>query len=856
MADDVPTEYDLLIVTDATGSMGSFLIALNDSLPKIIAVSALTCSFARIGVLAYRDYCGGELIEWSGWYGKDGTTDRDTLIEFTKKLTPDNGGDWPEATKTALAKAYSVMRSDAKTLILLYTDAPPHMSWDEHEHPNRKKELEFLATDEYSKNSHLFVDWVSAARTLKDGDKKAQVFTIASGAAETLNPYIFMCYETSGAFFELNDIGANAISDLTMSILLAWLGVRKAGTNSTLGAKFKTYEDATKITDMTSELHPLSKAYLRTLYTSSTLSSCSINDDDLQRIIKGRDTPAQNLDKRYAADPSYRAEVVEHLSKIIDEDVSSIILNPVFGSLWRTVCNDRTSDARDLLIQKFGASVERIKQQDQEERMRLWLAESYNYETEIMSIIKHVAPEDHYPCVFLDPTEDWSAAKKEKKNEEEGETSTRAPENFTRDELLEIGRSCDYRILRRLGRALTRLTYVDSEADIPAHIKGASEKVPMIPLALTQPKYKGVFWQILLHFVCSGTKLAARPAALVAALSIRMGMQPLRAAAETQMLNWRERWNDLKIPETWNVNCLSLILDADRAFEGRREQGELADDVGSFLNSDDRQLFQRLVDYSLLTANMSTTLQARVGWRPAKTKVSIGPLVVCQVCKYPRSVTIMAEKGVCGICACDPKLSIRKLEQNFVRSNVTKGDTEKSEATWVECSDPICRAQYVVCNPDKLGVRPKCHYCRASGQARLEKSTTSTPAAPWIESCIDGRDTIVSVDITPKELADENGTAWLLRNANNKIPEPLEDRSLFKTVMASGTEGFASLVEILPASDSSYLKIRGKPVHNTADIKSSLWGWISARRTEAGTCSLCFNTFKKRDTTISLNGMG
>ncbi|KAI1353886.1 hypothetical protein F5Y01DRAFT_43807 [Xylaria sp. FL0043] len=884
MAEESPTGYDLLIMTDATASMGRFLHALNDSLPKVIAVSALTSSFARIGVLAYRDYCGGELIEWSGWYGKDGMIDRDTLIRFAKDLKPDAGGDWPEATKTALAYAHSTMRPEAKTIILLYTDAPPHMPWNTH--ANRTKEQKRLATRDLGKDSHLFADWASAVRTLKDGDKKAQVFTIAGYSATALTPYLFLCHETSGAFFELRSIDANTISALTMSILLAWLGVAKPGTSSKLSANLQTYKET--VPRIQDELDPLAKVYFQAQSIDSVLRSREMDEESLRSVINGRDTPVQNFDKRYIADPRYRAEVVEHLDKIIEEDVSSMAINPVFGSLWRTVCNDRTSEMRDVLISKFGVSVERIPGQDQKQIMKAWLDESYNYEAEITSIIEEVAPEDRYPCVFFDPTEEWSTF-------QEDSTAAQGLGQLTRADLLEIGRSCDYRILRRLGQVLIRLTYIESEGGMPSHVKNASNTVPKMPLALAQPKYNRIFWRILLHLVCPGTKLAERPAALLAALSIRMGMKPLKAAAETEMLIWSKRWNNLEIPETWNVSCLSLILDADKSYEERRKRGELPDNSGSFLCSGDRQLFQRLVDYSLLKANMPTTLQARVGWKPEKTKVSIGPLVTCRKCNYPRSVTVMAPGVVCGLCVWDPAAFDRKPKDESIRSNVTKEDTENNEATWVECSVTSCRAQYVVYNPEMLNVRPKCHYCRISGQAQVAQSTpadttsenplsvNSTPrkgasaslsTAPCVEcsncmsrviwpyeyrpavlcikefrcpACLDGRDTIVTVEPTTKELADENGTAWLLRNENNKIPDAFTSRSLFKTVIASGIEDLASLVEVLPVSDTTELKYCGKLIRNTAEVKSALWGWIRSRRTEGGTCSLCFSTFNKRD---------
>jgi hypothetical protein len=48
------------------------------------------------------------------------------LMQKARTLEPFGGGDGPEATKTGLARAYELMRADATTIILLYTDAPPH----------------------------------------------------------------------------------------------------------------------------------------------------------------------------------------------------------------------------------------------------------------------------------------------------------------------------------------------------------------------------------------------------------------------------------------------------------------------------------------------------------------------------------------------------------------------------------------------------------------------------------------------------------------------------------------------------------------------------------------------------------
>ncbi|KAI0133805.1 hypothetical protein BJ170DRAFT_175738 [Xylariales sp. AK1849] len=881
---DSTMETDLLILTDATFSMGSYLQALNQSLPKIISVSTLTGAFTRIGVLAYRDYCAGELTEWSGWYGRDGDISQELLMGFTRRLTADHGGDWPEATKTGLARAYSVMRAGAHTLILLYTDAPPHMPWNMQ--ANRLKERANLRSGAFGTSSELFADWVSATRTLRSGSeqgKKAQVFSIVkSHLVDTLSPYVYMAHGTGGSCFGLHDESPNTISNLTMSVLLAWMSVNKPGLTKPTPclATHVSYKNTSGIINLQSEDDPAAASYFLQIDTKAmeeivrdNMKKTKIDDSGIGASITPRAVPVLDFAKRYLEDEGYRAIVVEQLHKIIQEDVSSIAINPVFGGLWRAVCNDRNNDARDGLIQKFGASIEKTTTSDEKERMKTWLAESYNYAAEIASTIEEVTEEDKFPCVFLDPTQDWKTSASEIEDDETVPISS-----FSRDELLEVGRSCDYRILRRLGRVLTQLTYVESIDEMPGHIRDMSEEeVPRIPLALAKPAYQRPFWKILLHIVVPGTKLGARPAALLAALSIKMGIKPLLSVADSEMIGWKANWNNLEIPETWNTNCLSLILDADKSFEKRRKVGTIAPDLlanAAFLSNEDRQLFETLVDYGMLKANINTTLTAKVGWRPEKSKMPIGPLVVCNACQFPRSVTMMAPGGICGMCAIPERAFANgntKAESLLI--NVSKDQTESVEATWVECSIATCRAQYIVYDSEGLRVRPKCHYCRL--QSMVPEEQRNPDPAPWVEcrkclnriiwpeayrptdgdftcfyctACSSGRATIIDADTTPKTLSEENGNTWLLRNIDSKIQKPFGDHSLYKTIFAAGIEGFAAKVEVLPNSTiDTELKIRGKLIHNVDEIKASLQAWIKSRRVEAGACSLCFSDFKKAD---------
>ena len=174
--------YDLLILVDATSSMSNYLAALRQSLPQVISISALTNCFERIGLLAYRDYCDKDLTGFSGWMSSSSMAldhAQPNLVETARKLAAIGGGDPPEAIKTALSESYKLMRSDATTLMLLYTDAAPHMSWEDTGYSHAAAELKAL-NDPRKHGCHgkLFADWASVAHTLKTGEKRARVISI------------------------------------------------------------------------------------------------------------------------------------------------------------------------------------------------------------------------------------------------------------------------------------------------------------------------------------------------------------------------------------------------------------------------------------------------------------------------------------------------------------------------------------------------------------------------------------------------------------------------------------------------------------------------------------------------------
>jgi hypothetical protein len=346
--------------------------------------------------------------------------------------------------------------------------------------------------------------------------------------------------------------------------------------------------------------------------------------------------------------------------------------------------------------------------------------------------------------------------------------------------------------------------------------------------------------------------LSARPAALLAALSIRLGVQPLLEAADQEMKLWKDRWNDIEVPENWNVSCLTLLLDADEAYRTRYEKGNL-------LKSGDRALFDQVVSYKMLENNLDTTLIIRIGWTPEKTKVALGPVVTCRSCEFPRSVTIMGAGGKCGHCLYSEYATPAERE-SCITAQVKKEDDETAKKTWVECNVRTCRGQYVVYRTENLRVLAKCHYCRLSQKAPTVECTECLNRIIWPKeyrpkgldaefkcfACTAGRKTIVDVETTANKLSKENTKAWLIESKISEF-EVFNKRSVFYTVSSIGTEKFATGMKLFPEAAGTHLTLKGKLIRNKPS--KELRGWVYRRETEAGTwyvfqLSFCFISHK------------
>lgn len=332
--------FDLLLLVDASASMQYYLEALNGCLDDIISISTLTGAFDRIGVLAYRDYGAKNLTEWSGWCLPLQSTDdpdivdQQAVLSMAKSLDVEESVGSPSAIKTGLAHAHHVMREDATTVILLYTDSPPHFAT--RPTPAQIVEVGYLSDKEsYGGFGPLFVDWVSAAKILQQGAKKAIVFSFIGGdVAQIHSPYLYLSTMTNGRCFQIVNPEARKISKVTVGVLLQWMGFDYGLYDEHMAARGYRYRSLKGIHKATSESNTtlLSRFITRTRSESLTDVLKNTQITSISRDSTGK-ASLYTFSDRYLVDEQYRGMVITQLRHIIETNIACLSIHPAFGSL-------------------------------------------------------------------------------------------------------------------------------------------------------------------------------------------------------------------------------------------------------------------------------------------------------------------------------------------------------------------------------------------------------------------------------------------------------------------------------------------------------------------------------------------
>ncbi|KAJ7191389.1 hypothetical protein GGX14DRAFT_701594 [Mycena pura] len=790
--------YDLLIVTDATASMGGYLGALRESIPEILALARLSGAFSRLGVLAYKDYSDPEpeIVSWSGWNAPD-------LSQFVRDLNDTGGGDFPEAAKTALIRALQAADKHSRTLVLWYSDAPPH-----------HKSIKSVQNDELEAKAFPTgaVDWVKLCHTARRRNCSVFCFTPRSMEPQFSAFYVLLAELTGGICIgsKSEEKDRAVISRLTLGVIIHWTGRTTTTMSQVLldsSAVLLRFEQSPLLANP----KPSNEDEGCRGYLPPSRDSRSQNTQALRRIVRSpldvsnipvRASTSDTFDlaKRFL-DPTetdYRDQVYKSLRSIIQTNVASLAYNSIFGQLWRAVCKD-TDERKTYLVDLFSEYVGEISDTDEKAALRQWLEDSFDRTEEIEGMIQRYCGNGPTPSVYLDFDADVQ---------------------LTRTELLEVSWSCYGPVLKKIARIFTNLKLVE-----PGITLGPSQR--SIPLALPVRD----FYRILPHLIIPGTLYAPRAAALTAVVALVTGVPFLKGSATALLATVKGKWLDLDVPENISFECARFLLSAPE---------------GVVLTAREKRVYEAMRRYRLLELNLDAPVNVRVPWTPQKTRGPGDVKVQCTKCLMRRSITIMSHKyHMCGICVSHD-LSLIKIAEQFP-------EVDEEQSCWVECSSTKCRAQYVVENPDMLKIRPRCHYCR------------NKLPCPWIEcsvcknriivspmfrrtvdtrkyscpACVNpnwGRECIVSEETTVRALNKANGVVWL--GFNNAVASCIFDgKSAFKLMQAFGEDVFGRA----PSEHAPRLLLDGKTVCDTGSTLGEIEARVGRGEVALATCALCFD---------------
>jgi DNA-directed RNA polymerase subunit RPC12/RpoP len=116
---------DLVITFDSTGSMGGEIAQVKKQIERIGSALIQLIPKTRISICTYRDEGDDFVVR-----GIPLTNELGPIIQFLDTIAADGGGDEPEAVHAGLEWSIdeNQFRRQAKKIILLFGDAPPHQA--------------------------------------------------------------------------------------------------------------------------------------------------------------------------------------------------------------------------------------------------------------------------------------------------------------------------------------------------------------------------------------------------------------------------------------------------------------------------------------------------------------------------------------------------------------------------------------------------------------------------------------------------------------------------------------------------------------------------------------------------------
>ncbi|CAF3950520.1 unnamed protein product, partial [Rotaria sordida] len=501
---------------------------------------------------------------------------------------------------------------------------------------------------------------------------------------------------------------------------------------------------------------------------------------------------------KFEKDDPYKCLVYEILeSLMIPQHILALTSNTILGLLWRVVCKQKKDHRTDQLIKALSQTLNTMSLNPSLSAdtaiIRAWIEESYNSKEEIMDRIAEI--KEHVPAIVLT-----------------------LDKKMTRNELLEITRSCNSDVLRTVMKLLNHLTIVTNKSNLPENY---------LPLNLNDNE----IFELLPHLLAEGLKFSLRPAAIMAMLCVLSKNAILQERAIRFLVEIKDKWIDFELPEN-NAYAFSKICVK----------------LPEFFTEDEYLHLKKLHILGGLKINAATHITIQQPFSPKVKEIHHDIKIQCKSCNIIRSTTLFPDVGKSCCALCLPIYNLKDIPEPCTNDY----------SHLAECSK--CACLYAVVQYEKLVFSAaKCHYCRKESRVAPYRRCTvcqnkyvhydSTETKPnfgeeYTFICAECQHattskTIVNVEIDISTLMDQN-KKQLYKYLNIKVKD---DTNIFSNELSLFK--LKDIIEIEHTKDVSISSLplinHQKPILNPTVVYDQIMTWIQSGQCERVTCYICCN---------------
>lgn len=592
LTDLLPKTKRVIFMVDATSSMHTTLVSIQESMKEILPIMTLMCPDIEIYFVIYRDFDMTDYGMDYKFYGPYAANDVKRVISDISKEQPYGGGDAPENQKYAIHRIMNEFEIDEDAIIFNFTDAPPH-SIPYTKSGNSKLEGEFMQRNQFES------DWIKINHILKN--KKYYVYTIGRYHDIAMKYYATQSHITEGEAILLVDTNVKTITKATIAVIARAFGYDDCDLTNI--ARLLKVSDDILIEKENKNFFDM-KIQILSFTENSQPILRSVFDIMSRKIIT----------ERFKNDVAFRGHCFSVFTDLMNTGhIMALCYNPIVGCIYRQMVIKPKIESeikrRDDFTNLMSQTVQKLNPNDKA-IIDAWLESSYN---ELEAIRELIDPFEingtNVPFYAL-----------------------QIKERVTKKDFTTAANCLMPHNIRLLVKMLSSVFVVNEKPKL----------IPEVYLPCSIPNDD--LFEYISHLMCPGTKMNGKQVIHIAFCALLSKNELLLNPALEFLHSQRGKWWNPNIPEFYVLSFFKLVLEQEKNHGGlitpeEKQIFEKLMKIGTLMITNPVIRIERKY------------IPERSGVQGSKKKDN---KLMCVRCNQYRSITVTTDCGnhtpLCGLC--------------------------------------------------------------------------------------------------------------------------------------------------------------------------------------------------------------